>query len=94
MAHHYGIKYWDFIKFVVILAQNCHPFARIDTYIPAGRIDIPGQDFKKSGFTGTICANNPIAISRRKLDIYLVKQDSFSELERQIISSDHVDRKK
>jgi len=38
----------------------------------------------------TVGSNYTIAVSSSKLDVYLIKQNPFTKLEGQIISSDHI----
>src|SRR5690606_2358226 len=89
MAHHHRVNYSNFVKGIVILTKYSHTLSGFNRHVATGRINVAREDLQKSGFACTVCSDYAIAVAGGKLDIYLVKQHTFSELKRQIISSDH-----
>jgi hypothetical protein len=51
---------------------------------------LSGDHSQKRRFSGTVCADHSIAITRRKLEVYIRKQGFFPELNRQILDTYHL----
>src|SRR6188768_1140177 len=89
MAHQHRVQYGYFIKFIVILAQYGHPFSGVNTDISACGINIATQYFKECRFTSTIGTDYAIAVPCGEFEVHFVKENTFSELKRDVVCCNH-----
>lgn len=89
MPHDDGTKHFIVVIGVMILTKDGQTFSRRNFYRSAGRFDLTGQQLEKRGFSGTIGANNPIAVSRSKFEVYILIKDALAKLQRHIIRRNH-----
>src|SRR6476659_2525727 len=89
MPHHYGVQYCFFIKLELVLFQHSHSLP--GCYINAALIGLnfTTEYFQKGTFSGTISADNTIAIPFCKIQIYIFKQNPFTVSQFQVFNTDH-----
>ena len=54
-----------------------------------GAFQIAGQDLQKCGLTGTVGADDAVAVARHKLQVHLLEENAAAELDGKIADSDH-----
>lgn len=57
----------------MILFQNGESLPRGNGDIALGSFQSSIQDFQKSGFTGTVCTDQSIAVAFREFDVYILE---------------------
>ena len=77
------------IVFEVILFQDRQAFALPDGDLSRGGIQFAGQDFQKGGFSGTVGADDTVAVSFRKFYVYFLKKCLFAKAKRNIACLNH-----
>ena len=74
----------------LLLAQGWPEETDVDQRNPSGcRIEVTVNRAQKSRFTGTVSTDDTITISTCKLQIYIIKQDSFTKLYRNVRNCNH-----
>ena len=58
-------------------------------YLAGGRVDLTGKDLQKSGFSGSIRANDAITVAGSEFQIDLLEQYAFAVAEGKVIYVDH-----
>ena len=90
MTHHYGIHYGKGVPLEVILAQYGEAFAGAQGNRTGSGIQIPVNRAEECRFSRTVRTDNTIAITTRKLQVYVIKQHSFTKLYRNIRNCNHL----
>ena len=84
MPHHYGIHNGKSIPFEVVLTQHGEALARSQSNRTGSRIQISVNRTEECRFSRTVCADNTIAVTTRKFQVYVIKQHSFTKLYRNV----------
>ena len=80
MPHDNRTQNFVIIIGIMVLLQHGQTLARRNFDIASGRFNLTGQKFQESGFACAIGTDNPVAVSRRKLQIYIFVQYTLAEL--------------
>ena len=89
VAHDDGLQHAEFVKFIMVLLQDRQALAGGDDHFAGGRFHLAGQDFQKGRFAGAVGADQTVTVSRRELDVHILEQDAFAELQGQVLGTDH-----
>jgi hypothetical protein len=80
MPHHHGVDNEAILESELILAQLAHAFASVNADIAGSRLQIASQNFHESGFAGTVCAYQAVAIAIAEFDGDIFEQGLGPEL--------------
>ena len=90
MSHHYGIHHRIGIPLKVVLAQNRQTFARSQHDRACRRVQISRNGPQESRLSRTVSTNYTITITTCKLQVYIIKQHSFTKLYRYVRDCNHL----
>ena len=74
---------------IVVLLQDSEALARRDLDRAAGRLNVACQQFEEGGLTGTVRADDAVAVARRELEVDVLVEDALAKLEADIIDCNH-----
>ena len=89
IAHDDGVKNGIFVVLELILLEDGHARALLDGDIAGGRLQLPGENFQKGGFSGAVCADDAVAVAGQKLQICVFEQNGTAELHGEIGYCNH-----
>ena len=90
MPHHHSIHNGIRVPLKVVLAQHRKAFARSERNGTGCRVQISVNRTKEGRFSRTVSTNNTITITTRKLQVYVIKQHSFTKLYRNVRNCNHL----
>ena len=90
VAHNNGIQ--DSIGIIgkVILLEDAHAEIFRDRDLTGGGFQLTAENFQECGFSGTVCADDAIAVAGIELKVYIFKQRVAAELQTDIGNSNHI----
>ena len=89
VSHDDRIQYGVFFECKVVLLQYGHAHLRRHRHRTGGRFQISGQDSQECGLTGAVGTDDPITISRCKLQVHVLEQRLSAEIQTDIGNCDH-----
>ena len=90
MPHHHGIHHRISIPLEVVLAQYRQTLARSQHDRPRCRVQIARNSTQESRLSGTVGTDYTITITTCKLQVYIIKQHSFTKLNRYVRDCNHL----
>jgi hypothetical protein len=84
-----GVENTEFVKSELILVEDGNALAGAFADFAAVRIELAGEYFQKSGFTGTVCADQAITVAGSELDVDVLEDDSLAIGERNVGCGNH-----
>ena len=88
VAHDDGVHHRVGVIHRLILLKDGHSGLWVNIDVAGGRLQHIGENFQKRGFSGAVRADDTIAVTRGKLQIYLGKQGRAAILQRQVFNRD------
>ena len=92
MNNYKSLQVWmnDKNPLKVVLTQHRETFARSERNRTCCRVQISVNRTKKRRFSRTVRTDNTITITTRKLQVYVIKQHSFTKLNRYVRNCNHL----
>ena len=81
VAHDDSAEHLILVIGIMVLLQDGHALPRRNVDGALGRLNITAQKLQESGFAGTIGTDDAVAIARRELDRYVLKEDALAKLQ-------------
>ncbi len=78
------------VIFEMVLLQNGKTLSGRNGDIAVRRFQRAGQNLQKSRFSRAVCANQTIAVSFRKFDVYILKESLFADSVSYVICTNHI----
>src|SRR4051812_44891959 len=76
----------------MILGKHAEPLVRLDAHGAGGRLDLARQTLEERRLSGSVGADEPIAVARRELDVHLFEQGLAAERDGKVLDGDHAAR--
>ena len=89
VAHHDRVENGMFFVGEVILLQNRKTFVRIVGNVTRIRFQFSGKDLQERGLSGTVCADNPVAITLAEREVDIFEKHAASILQTNIRNIEH-----
>ena len=75
-----SLEHGAVIELEVVLFEHTHTFARALSDSSGGRRELAAEHTHKGGFTGSVGTDDAIAVAGRELEVYVLEQRFFTEL--------------
>ena len=89
MPEHDRAQHLHIIESVMILLQDGKALTRCDIDRTLRRLDIAGKHAKEGRLARSVCSDDTIAISRRKLDVHILEENTLAKLQCQSACTNH-----
>ena len=90
MSHDDRTQDLDLVEGIVILLEDGETLTRCNVHNAARRLDIAGQKLEEGGFSRAVRADDAVAVAGGELQIDILIEDAFAELQTQIVDGDHL----
>ena len=80
VALEHGVEHGAVVEFEVILLKHAHTLARAHRHCAVGRRQLVRKNPHQRGLAGTVGTDYAVAVARREFQVYVLKQNSFTEL--------------
>ena len=80
VSHHHRVHHRKSIPLKVVLAQNGKTLSRSQHDGARRRVQLPGNRFQESRFSGAVGTDDTITVTTCKLQVYVIEQHSFTKL--------------
>ena len=89
VAHDDSLQNLEIIKLEMVLAKDSHALAGGDHNIAGRRFQFAGEDLEERGFSGSVGADDAVAVAGGKLDIDILKEGLAAIGKRYILRCNH-----
>ncbi len=90
IAHDHRIQHRILVVFKMVLLQEGEPLAWCDGDLPAGGIQLAGQDLQKGRLSRAVGADQAIAVAFRELDVHVLEKGPFAQTQCDVVRTDHI----
>ena len=90
MSHDDRTQDLDLIVGIVILLQDGETLPGRDFHDAARRLDVAREQLEEGRFPRAVCADDAVAIPGGELQIDILVEDTFAELQAEIVDGNHL----